>query len=65
MKNSLLKSIRFNMDDAADRELYEFLSRLPRGEFSSSTKEYWIEEMEHEKVKQERLRKIERENEGK
>ncbi len=42
MRNSLLKNIRFNMDDAVDKELYEWLSHLPRGEFSADTKEYWL-----------------------
>lgn len=49
MKNSLLKSIRFNMDDAADKELYEWLSHLPRGNFSLWTKSYW--EMHMKKAK--------------
>lgn len=52
MKNSLLKSIRFNMDDEVDRELYDFLSRLPRGEFSKWTKDYWVTELNKEKVRQ-------------
>ncbi|MDB5053506.1 MAG: hypothetical protein JWM44_1556 [Bacilli bacterium] len=45
MKNSLLKSIRFNMDDEHDKLMYDWLSRLPRGEFSSRTKQFWKNEM--------------------
>lgn len=45
MKDSLLKSIRFNMEDEKDRILYEWLSHLPRGEFSADTKEYWLNRM--------------------
>lgn len=45
MKNSLLKSIRFNMDDEEDRKLYEWLSQLPRGAFSEGTKGYWLDRM--------------------
>lgn len=43
--SSVLKSIRFNLDDEEDRELYEWLSHLKRGEFTELTKEYWLEKM--------------------
>lgn len=43
--NSLLKSIRFNLDDEDDRKLYEWLSHLKRGEFTEQTKEFWIDKM--------------------
>jgi hypothetical protein len=43
--NSLLKSIRFNLDDEDDRKLYEWLSHLKRGEFTELTKEFWKDKM--------------------
>jgi hypothetical protein len=49
MKNSLLKSIRFNMDDESDKELYDFLSHLKRGAFSKATKLFWKTRMEIDK----------------
>jgi hypothetical protein len=42
---SVLKSIRFNLDDEEDRKLYEWLSHLKRGEFTEQTKEFWIAKM--------------------
>jgi hypothetical protein len=48
MSKSLLKSIRFNLEDEADRELYEWLARLPRGEFSNKTKQFWLDKMKEE-----------------
>jgi hypothetical protein len=43
---SVLKSIRFNLDDEEDRKLYEWLSHLKRGEFTELTKQFWMDKME-------------------
>ncbi|MNI56659.1 hypothetical protein D3C73_1116740 [compost metagenome] len=45
MKNSLLKSIRFNMDDESDRNLYNWMSHLPHNAFTERTKKFWLNEM--------------------
>lgn len=35
------KTIKFNMDDEKDRELWDYLQSLPHGMFSVLTKEMW------------------------
>lgn len=39
------KTIKFNLDKPEERELWEKLQRLPHGEFSEKTKEYWNDEV--------------------
>lgn len=37
------KTIKFNMENEADKELWDYLQGLPHGLFSSHTKEMWEE----------------------
>jgi hypothetical protein len=39
------KTIKFNMDKQDERELWERLQKLPHGEFSERTKEFWTDEL--------------------
>ena len=43
--NEKTKTIKFNMDKQEDRELWEWMQKLPHGSFSTLTKEYWINKM--------------------
>ena len=41
MPNYRNKTIKFNMDDEADRELWKYLRGMPHGLFSKGTKDMW------------------------
>lgn len=43
------KTIKFNMDDEKERELWEFLEKLPYGTFTLLTKLHWELRMENNK----------------
>lgn len=41
------KTIKFDMDKAEDRELWEWLSNLPHGSFSEEVKRHFRSKMQH------------------
>lgn len=36
------KTIKFNLERQDDRALWEWMEKLPHGQFSESTKNYWL-----------------------
>lgn len=43
------KTIKFDMSDPDDKQLWEWLQTLPHGTFSEQVKAYWMEKMKEEK----------------
>lgn len=43
------KTIKFDMYKNSDHELWEWLQKLPHGDFSKETKEYWMKKMKEDK----------------
>lgn len=39
------KTIKFNLDKPDERELWEWLQKLPHGTFSEETKQHWHKKM--------------------
>jgi hypothetical protein len=39
------KPFMLNLDDSEEKELYEWLKKLPAREFKQQTKKYWIKKM--------------------
>lgn len=44
------KTLKFNISDPKEKELYDYLQTLPHGKFSEQTKISWIAKMEIDKV---------------
>jgi hypothetical protein len=47
--NEKTKTLKLNLDAPDERILWEWLKRLPHGDFSHKTKRYWLEQMKKEK----------------
>lgn len=45
MKKYIRKNVPFDPDNKEEKELYEWLQKLPHGLFSAETKKYWFERM--------------------
>lgn len=43
------KTLKFNISDPREKELYDYLQTLPHGRFSEKTKDSWRAKMEIEK----------------
>lgn len=49
MKKYERKNVSFDLSKDEEKELYEWLQKLPHGQFSAETKEYWMKKMKEER----------------
>lgn len=49
---SRTKTLKLDITKEVEAELWDYLQSLPHGEYTKSTKEYWMTEMNKEKIRQ-------------
>lgn len=48
MAKYVRKNVPFDLSKEEEKELYQWLQRLPHGKFSEVTKAYWLKKMKEE-----------------
>lgn len=49
--NYISKQVSFTRDNDEEMRLYKWLQKLPHGQFSAETKNYWLSKMKGEEQK--------------
>jgi len=58
------KTLKFNMKNEQEKELFEWLQSLPHGKFTELTKEYWIGRMNYAYLFSKKIEEFERKLNG-